>query len=244
MNEHRGTFVLSAKSREVAKRSAVRLRRSRKLPAVVYGHGFTPRALALETGPFAKVLSAAGTTTLVDLSVDGAAPVKVLIAAVQYDHRTSTPAHADLHQVRMTEKVTAEIPLVVTGESPAVKELGGILVKTLDRVRVEGLPGNLVPEIAVDISALRTIQDRIAVKDLTVPEGLTLLEGADEIVVLIEAPRSEEELAALETKVEEKVEEVGVVEKLKKDEEEVEAEGVPEASKKPEPGKKEPSKNS
>ncbi len=119
----------------------------------------------------------------------------------------------------MTEKVSAEVALVFTGESPAVKEQGGILVKTLDHLRVEGLPGDLVSEVSVDLAVLKNFEDRILVGGLSVPSGLTVLDAKDEVVALVEPPRSEEELAALSEKVEEKVEEVGVVEKEKPEEE-------------------------
>jgi large subunit ribosomal protein L25 len=185
------------------------------LPGVVYGHGFPIRHVAVAPGPLLKLLSAAGSSTLVDLKIDDAPPVKVLISDVQHDTRTGDPLHVDFHQVSLTEKVSAEISLAVTGESPAVKEQGGILVRTLDHVRVEGLPGDLVAEIPVDISGLVTFANKILVKDLVAPKGLTILDAPDEVVALVEPPRSEEELAALEEKVEEKVEDVGVVEKPK-----------------------------
>jgi large subunit ribosomal protein L25 len=191
---------------------------------VVYGHGFPTRHLELEAGPFAKILASAGGSTLVNLTVDAESPVKVLISEVQHDTRTGLPMHADFHQVSMTEKVTAEVSLAFIGESPAVKEQSGVLVRNIDHVRVEGLPGDLVPEISVDLASLVNFESRILVRDLPVPKGLTLMDPADEVVALVEPPRSEEEIAALSEKVEEKVEEVGVVEKAKK-EEEVEGEG-------------------
>lgn len=211
-------FFLAAKSRPTVKRGAVRLRRERRLPAVVYGHGFPTRHVALDPAPFAKVLVGAGGSSLVDLAIDGGTPVKVLISDVQHDTRTGLPLHVDFHQVSLTEKVTAEVPLAVTGESSAVKEQGGVLVRTLDHVRVEGLPGDLVGEIPVDISRLARFEDKLLVRDLVVPKGLTVLDAPDEVVALVEPPRSEEELAALEEKVEEKVEQVGVVEKPAKEE--------------------------
>jgi len=100
--------------------------------------------------------------------------------------------------VKMTEKLRTEITLRFIGESAAVKELGGVLVKNLDHIKVETLPVDLVPEIPVDIARLKTFDDLIHVKDLAVPKGITVLDKEDEVVALVTPPRSEEELAALE----------------------------------------------
>lgn len=99
----------------------------------------------------------------------------------------------------MDEKIKTEIPLEFVGESEAVKSLEGSLVQNKDSVEVECLPGDLVGEIQIDISVLKTFDDSIHISDITVPHGIEILADAEEMIASVEPPRSEEELAELET---------------------------------------------
>ncbi len=100
----------------------------------------------------------------------------------------------------MTEKLTATVPLKFVGETPAVKEQGGTLVHPISEVEVESLPLDLPHEIEVDVSALKTFEDVIRVQDLKVDRSkVAILAEPDAAVVLVERPRTAEELAALET---------------------------------------------
>ena len=120
--------------------------------------------------------------------------------------------HIDFHQVRMDEEIEANIPLVFVGESPAVKSEGGILVKALDELGVSCLPAHLPHELSVDISVLATFDDQIRVSDIAVPAGVKVSDDPETVVALVERPRSDEEMAALDSKVESDVSKVeGVV---------------------------------
>ena len=121
----------------------------------------------------------------------------VLIQDVQIHYLTSRPIHADFYEVSMTEKLKAKVALEFTGEAPAVKTLGGILVKVLSEVEVECLPADLPHNIEVNIDILKTLQDSIHVKDLSVPSKVTILTNPDEMVAKVQPPRDvEAELAA------------------------------------------------
>ena len=102
----------------------------------------------------------------------------------------------------MSEKVKVKIPLHFVGEAPAVKALGGTLVKNLTEVEVECLPGDLPRDIEVSIVPLETFENAIRVSDLKVDEKVTILGNTEEVVVTVAAPRTEEEMKALEEKVE------------------------------------------
>lgn len=211
-------ITLTAQSREVLGKATRRLRVGGQLPAVLYGHGLGARSVTLNRNEFLKVYRAAGESTLVEVAVDGTPPVKAIIQEVQRHPLTGQVAHVDLHQVRMTEKLHTDIPLTFSGEALAVKELGGVLVRNLSAIKVEALPSDLVHEITVDVSALRTFEDAIRVKDLQLPSGITVLEHAPEdVVALVTPPRSEQELAELEAKVDEQAA-VEQVEGVKKEE--------------------------
>lgn len=215
------TYQLHARRRDDLGKMAARVRRQRQVPAVIYGHGLTNQNLSLDGQELQRVFRQAGTTSLVDLLIDQAAPVKVLIHDVQRHPTKPEILHADFFQVRMTEKLQADIALSLDGESPAVKEQGGILVRALDSLKVECLPSDLVPSISVDISVLKTFEDRIHVSDITPPAGLTILNQPDEVIASVAPPRSEAEIEALSEKVEEDVSTVGTVEKEKPAEDEV-----------------------
>lgn len=209
-------FKLAAKSR--SEKGLGGLRKAGLIPGVVYGRGVASRSVSVEAIPFRKVLAEAGESSLVDLEIEGGEGVKVLIHDIQTDPLRDDVTHVDFLQVRMDEKIVTDIPLAFVGESLAVKGLGGTLVKNHDSLEVECLPGDLVREIEVDITPLATFEDTIRVRDLTLPKGITVLDEPEETVVLVEPPRSDEEMKELESKVEAKVEDVQVVEKKKAEE--------------------------
>lgn len=190
---------LTAKPRTELGKKAATLRRAGFLPAVVYGEGSTSEAIAVTLRDFEKVYREAGESSVVMLKVAGGKNLSVLIHDVAYDPITSKPIHADFYSVRMDKEIEAKIPLVFTGESAAVKEEGGILVKVMHEVEVRALPKDLPHEISIDVILLDKIGARIYVRDLKLPKGVKALAEAHEVIALVAAPRSEEELKALET---------------------------------------------
>jgi large subunit ribosomal protein L25 len=211
-------LVLNAQLRELTGKKVRTLRKQNLIPAVLYGKEIAPQNLVVEYLPFQKVYSESGESTLIDLKVQEKEPMKVLIHDVQIDPVTKKIIHVDFWKVRMTEKIEAEIVLKFVGEAEAVKGLGGILVKNLDSLKVKCLPQDLVHEIEVDISPLKTFDDVIHVKDLKIPPEIEVLVNPEEIVAVVTPPRSEEELKEIETKPEERIEEIQVEEKRKKEE--------------------------
>lgn len=135
----------------------------------------------------------------------------VLIHDVAYNPLSEQILHIDFYQVKMDEKIKAKVPLVFLGESEAVKGEGGILIKNIQEIEIEALPADLPHHIDVDISGLKTFEDKILIKDLALPPNIKIQAEPEEIIASVVPPRSDEELAALEGKVEEKVEEVKVV---------------------------------
>lgn len=194
------TITLEAKKRTLTGKAVSQLREKGLLPAVMYGKSQEAVALEIPEQSFLKAFKVAGESTLIDLMVDGK-PNKALIKEVAHDPLTDRIVHIDFHIVSLTEKMHAKIPLAFVGESKAIKGLGGVLVKNVSEVEVECLPTALVHEIAVDISKLESLGDIVHLKDVAIPAGITVmhLHGEDPIVSAA-APRSEEELKALEEK--------------------------------------------
>lgn len=211
--------TLEATTRTIKGKKVRTLRSQGLIPAVIYGHGVEAQSIAVAYQPFDHVYRTAGESSLIDLAVDKGKPVKVLIQDVTADPVTGRFAHIDFHQVRLTEKLSTEVTLHFIGESKAVKEQGGILVKALDHLRIECLAQDLVHEIDVDLAPLIDFDHAIRVQDLPIPHGISVKQHPDEVVALVQPPRSEEELKALEETPEQKIEEIEVAKKGKKEEE-------------------------
>ncbi|MEY4723652.1 MAG: ribosomal protein large subunit ribosomal protein [Candidatus Parcubacteria bacterium] len=191
---------LQATSRTIKGKKVKTVRSAGLVPAVVYGHGIPARDISIDFRTFEKLVSQAGESSLVDLTVDAEAPVKILVHEVQYHPLKDTIIHADLRQVRMDEKLETNIAIKFVGEAPAVKTSGAILVKNLTFVTVSCLPGDLVPEIEIDLSALKNFEDRISISDVVAPKGIEFLNGPTEVIIIAAQPISEEELLAMDAK--------------------------------------------
>ncbi len=213
------TLTLAASKREQTGRQATAaLFVENRLPAVLYGHGIETVSLSLNAVEFDKVLAAAGESTLVELSVDGGAMVNVLIHDVTRNAVSHAVTHVDLYQVRMDEKITTEVEFVFEGVAPAEKQLGGVLVRNMTHVQVECLPKDLPHHLVVDITTLATFDDTIRVEDLVAPAGVVIHHAADDVIALVEAPRTEAELEALNEAVVNTVDQVEVAGAKKTDE--------------------------
>lgn len=212
------TLKLQAQPRLRRGKQSNQLRAQGWLPVIMYGHRQKSEALTVRFGQFERLWQKAHGTTMIDLEIEGRRPSQVLIHDIQLHPVTNRIIHADLYQVKLTEKIKTTIPIQVVGEAPAAKELQGTLITTKNEVEVEALPQNLVPAIEVDISGLRTFEDVIQIQDLKIPPGLALLDQPEEVVVLVQPPRSEEELAELKQKPVEDVESVAVEERGKAEE--------------------------
>lgn len=210
----------------VGRNEVKKLRDSLIIPAILYGREQESRPLQLAATDFAKIYEQAGESTLISLNVANERAVKVVVHDIQRHPLTNVITHVDLQQVRMDEKMRAEVELNFVGEAPAVKELSGILVKNIAHLEVECLPADLPHEITVDISVLKTFDDTIRISDLAIPNGVSLFLDPQNMVASVTPPRSEEELKELETAVVEDVNKVEAV-KVKEKEEVVEgAEGT------------------
>ncbi len=162
------------------------------IPAVIYGKGVENTSLKVKKVEFEKAFSKAGESNLISLDL-GAGEVKVVVKDTQKDVLKGTFTHVDFYQVNMKEKITAEIPLHFIGESKAIKELGGVLIKNMDHLEVECLPGALVDHIDVDISQLATFEDTIRIKDLILPVGATTTSDLSDMVAAVREPKAEAE---------------------------------------------------
>jgi len=210
-------LTLAAKIRKTLGKKVKALRKRGILPAVLYGTKIKETIpLEINLKEFEKVYKDAGESSLISLEAypsTGSGQAKkflVLIHEIARDPLTDKPIHIDFYQPSLEEEIEAKVPLIFEGESLAVKDLGGTLVKNISELEVKALPQNLPHEIKVNIERLKTFKDSILIKDLKLPEGVKILKEPEEIVTQVLSPvKVEEELVK---PVEEKVEEVKKVE--------------------------------
>lgn len=203
---------LEAQTRQELGRKTNKRRKEGMVPAVVYGKGVASKNIWIKALDLARLIRESGESTVIDLKIDGKDSRNVLIYESQKDPVRDAFLHIDFFQVRMDEEIETEVELEYIGEAPAVKELGGVLVKSIDAVEVRCLPADLPSGIQVDISSLKTFEDRITIGDLKISSKVELSIDPETVVALVTPPRSEEELSDLETKVEGDVSKVeGVV---------------------------------
>lgn len=201
---------LEAKQREVSKKELSQLREKGEIPAVIYGKDYKNQHLTIDQRAFDKIYEAAGESTLVNLLINGGEPITVIIQTVQLDPVQDTPLHVDFYKVKMDEVIETEVQLDFVGEAAAIKELGGMLLKGRDALNIKCLPKDLVKSIEVNISALNTFEDVIRLKDLDIPENIEVLDDFEFTIATVTPPRTEEELKALDEKVEVDVDSVEV----------------------------------
>ncbi len=210
---------LEAKNRQEKGKKTNKSRREGLIPAIVYGRGVESLNIWITALDFRKLLKKSGESTIINLEIDGKNGRNVIIQEIQRDPVSYKIIHLDFYQVRMDEEIETEVELVFVGESPAVKEFGGILIKNIDKLEVKCLPADLPSHIDVDVSSLKTFDDHITVGDLKIGKGVKLELEPETVIAIVTPPRSEEELKELEEKVEE---DLTKVEGIKKEEAPVE----------------------
>lgn len=188
-------MLLNAQKREIKGKKVESLRMKGLIPCILYGWGEkSSQMISVDKKEFQKVWSEAGSSSLIELDVDGAKK-DVLIHSVAINPLKDEPMHIDFYAARMDKLIETSVPIVFDGESPAVKNLGGALVKVMHEVLVEALPKNLPSEILVNLESLITFNDKIKVADLKLPSDVIAKANPDDAVALVEAPKVEEEEA-------------------------------------------------
>ena len=180
--------------------NAVKIRKileTNLIPLEYYGKGIENKSLQVDYQTFRKTFKSAGYNTVISLDIEGGEKVNALIHEVQLHPVSDKIIHVDLMHVDMKQEIHTSIPLKFSGLAPAVKELGGILMTQLSEVAVKCKAQDLIQEIMVDLSSLSDFHTYIRVKDLIIPETLTVLTGEEDIVAHVIPPAKEEEEVAV-----------------------------------------------
>ncbi|MFH0942328.1 MAG: 50S ribosomal protein L25 [Chloroflexota bacterium] len=190
--------------RAVTGKKVSSLRRQGITPVHLYGHGVESESLQCETAGLKRLLVQSGRTGLINLQVSGEkAPKNVLVREVQRAPDTGELLHVDFFQVSMAEKIKVKVPLVLVGESPALRQKQNMIEHGLTSLEVECLPGEIPAQIELDISGLTEAEQAIRVKDIPLARQITLLDDPDRMVVRITSRplEIEEEVVAKEVVV-------------------------------------------
>lgn len=206
---------LAAITRQPGRQALSQLRSQGFIPAVVYGPKTDNLHIQIKKAEALKIYDQAGESSLITLDIDGQDQRQVIIKDLAQTKVKDQLIHMDFFQVDMAEKVTTEVELNFIGEAPAVKQLGGVVVKNFDAVEIECLPKDLTSELDVDLAVLTDFDTHITFADLKLPKGVALSDKHEmnEIIVAVEEPRAvavenaaAEEAVTTETKAESKTE--------------------------------------
>ena len=178
---------LNAQSRSNTGKGAARsLRREGKVPAVLYGHGIESRSLAVESRALGRLLEViGGEATLVDVAIDGGAPIKALVREVQRNPvKRAEVIHIDLYAVVAGEPIIVEVPVHVIGTADGVRNQGGVLDHHLHRISIKVLPADIPEHIDVDVTHL-ALGHAVHVRDLVLAKGEFMHDGGLSVVSVI-----------------------------------------------------------
>ncbi len=166
------------------------MRKAGQMPAVFYGKKEAATSIKVPFAIFEKTLKDAGESTILHLEgkdID----VDVLIHEVDLDPVTDKPRHADFYAIEKGKKLAIPVPIVFIGVSPAVKDLGAVLIKVMHEVEIEALPKDLPHKIDVDLSSLKTFDSVITAADIKLPEGVVLKIKPEEVIASVYEPKEE-----------------------------------------------------
>ncbi|HET7601301.1 MAG TPA: 50S ribosomal protein L25 [Gemmatimonadales bacterium] len=185
------SLQVASRSR-TGKGAARALRREGKVPGIIYGHGRDPEAVTVDTAALGRMLtSGSAATAIVDVTVDGRAPVKALIREIQRNPvRPAEILHLDLYEVHADEKIVLEVPVRLIGIPDGVRNHGGVLDHSLRELEIKVFPADIPEHVDLDVTNL-AIGRSLFVRDIRV-EKAEILSDPDTPVCTVVAPRAEE----------------------------------------------------
>jgi large subunit ribosomal protein L25 len=184
--------LIGQTGRTTGSSSSRRLRAEGKIPAVLYGHGVESTSLYVDRRDLRLALSgASGLNALINLKVDGVTHSAVVKALQRHPVR-HTVSHVDFIRVRLDEVIEVSVPLHLDGEAKAVSNEGGLVDPAVDTITVRTTPGNVPGSFSYDISDLQ-IGDVVRAGELTIPEGVELVDDPEMAIITALAGRIEVE---------------------------------------------------
>lgn len=197
-------LILKADKRTVLGSKVKQLRRQGIIPANLFGKTIDSQAIQVNSTDFNRAYKEAGETSLIWVKVEGEEKERpTLVTGVAFNPITGDKLHIDFHQVNLKEKVTANVPVEITGESELINTNVAVLSQSLNEIEVEALPTDIPESIIFDISSLKEIGDQLKVSDAKVSEGIEVKTDPEQMVVSLQEPQKEEEPLVTEAEVSE-----------------------------------------
>ena len=192
-------LTLQAIHRDVLGKKTRFLRRQSITPAHLFGHNLKSLALQCDTAQLQHIIAQAGMTRLISLEIENdKQPRSVFIREIQRDAVSRQLLHVDFYQVKKEEKIAVDIPIILVGEAPAMKEKGRILTHGVTSLSIECLPGSVPPQLEVNLSSLEEVEQAIYVKDIVVSPDITVNTASDQLVVKVSKAIIKEEEVVVE----------------------------------------------
>jgi len=192
-------FILKAEKRTVLGSKVKQLRRTGVVPANLFGKTIESQSIQVNAVEFNRVYKEAGETSLIWVSVDGEDKERpTLVTSVHFNPMTGDKLHVDFHQVNLKEKVTANVPVEIIGESELVNTNVAVLSQSLNEIEIEALPTEIPESITFDISSLKEIGDHLLVSDAKVGADVEIKTDPEQMVVSLQEPQKEEEPLVVE----------------------------------------------
>ena len=189
-------LTLATDKREITGKKVAILRRDGITPIHLYGTGIESQSLQCDTATVSKIVLQAGTNIPVTVTVPGNSEENVcFVREVQYHPVTDRLIHVDFMKVDVTRTVRAEVPIIISGLSPAVRNLGGTLLQPLQSVTVEALPMNIPPMFSLNSDLLIDFDTNFYVSDLEAPDNISIINDEEDLVAGVVAPRIEREVS-------------------------------------------------
>ena len=183
---------LEAQKREASGKGAARgMRRAGEIPGILYGRKNEVIPIRIDARGFQDFLHNYGENAFINLEIADHGTENVMVKEIQRDPVSNQLLHTDLLRISMDEPITSSIAVTLIGSAPGIQE-GGILEFPHRQISVRCLPTLLPEEIEVDIGELE-IDDRLSVEDISLPEGIEILDDPHTRIVAIVPPRIEEE---------------------------------------------------
>jgi large subunit ribosomal protein L25 len=182
--------VIQAVPRTVLGKQVKQLRRQGRLPGNVYGKGLESRAIDIDSREFSRNIKATGVRSMFELKIEGESKARyVILRGLSRVGGTGEPQHVDFFQVDPNRPIHANVPVRLVGDAPAVRDLAGTLLASLELIAVRCLPLAIPDTIELDVTPLKSFDVSLTVGDITAPEGVEILTDPHIVVATVTPPR-------------------------------------------------------
>lgn len=183
-------ITLQAEPRTVLGKKVSQLRRAGRLPGNVYGKGISSVAIEVDAREFGRSIKANGVRGMFELAIAGEKePRHVIMRGLDRVGGTGDPMHVDFFQVDPSRPMLANVPIRLVGEAPAVRDLAGTLLQSIELISVRCLPLQIPDVLEVDVTPLRSFDLHLTVGDIAIPAGVEIVTDSSVVIATVNAPR-------------------------------------------------------